>query len=552
MARFGASRVPESVVNYSLKSHLLRDRTIRPSIDPSGVYPPTRSSLVKIQNRSLWWRLKPMDDTTDRILKRMTQFDRAGLPLDGTVRSPGYPGNPAQRTSGDRMLSLSPSLSMLPSQIRAFVQNLSIDSTLDRLHLFQCSIELSAPGKKLRQLFDNSSMLPGAILTANGEFKGMISRRQFLELMSRPYSLELFTRRPIERLYALVKREILICPGQMPIVEAAMRCLQRSQHSLYEPLVVELAPNEYQLVDVQQLLVAQSHIHQLTTQLVRQRTVELDRANAEITQLNDRLQAENLRLSAEIEVTRRLQTMLLPNSQELCQIPGLEIAGFMEPADEVGGDYYDVLTHHNGRVLIGIGDVTGHGLESGVLMLMVQTAVRTLLEHDETDPAIFLDVLNRTIYKNLRRMSSDKNLSLALLEYDRGELHLSGQHEEVVVVRARGNIERIDTIDLGFPLGLEEQIDRWIDRKTIELQSGDGVVLYTDGITEAQNSAREFYGLERLCQQIERVWHSSAQDIGQAIVEDWRAHVGQHKIYDDITLLVLKQRDRAEGVGEMG
>ncbi|HBB31884.1 MAG TPA: serine/threonine protein phosphatase, partial [Cyanobacteria bacterium UBA9273] len=74
-----------------------------------------------------------------------------------------------------------------------------------------------------------------------------------------------------------------------------------------------------------------------------------------------------------------------------------EIAGFMEPASEVGGDYYDVL-YHNGTVKIGIGDVTGHGLESGVLMLMVQTAVRTLLEVNETDSKKFLDVLNRTIY----------------------------------------------------------------------------------------------------------------------------------------------------------
>ena len=436
----------------------------------------------------------------------------------------------------------STSRTMLPSQIRAFVQNLSIDSTLARLHLFEYSLELSTPGKILRKAFDNSPTLPGVILTVGHAFQGMISRRRFLELMSRPYSLELFSGRPIERLYGLVETEILICPGQMPIVEAAMKCLQRSPECLYEPVVVELSPRVYRLVDVQQLLVAQSHIHELTTQLVKERTVELDRANAEITSLNQRLRAENLRLSAEIEVTRRLQKMLLPQPTELCQIPGLEIAGFMEPAAEVGGDYYDVLTHHNGRVLIGIGDVTGHGLESGVLMLMVQTAVRTLLEHDETDPAIFLDVLNRTIYKNVRRMNSDKNLSLALLEYDRGEVHLSGQHEEILVVRANGRIERIDTLDLGFPLGLEERIDEWIDLRTIQLQSGDGVVLYTDGITEAQNAMGEFYGLERLCRQIERVWNTSAQGIGQAVVEDWRAHVGAQKIYDDITLLVLKQR----------
>jgi len=110
---------------------------------------------------------------------------------------------------------------------------------------------------------------------------------------------------------------------------------------------------------------------------VKERTAQLAEANQEISALNEKLKAENFRLSAELEVTKQLQQMILPKQEELDSIEGLDIAGFMEPADEVGGDYYDVL-QQDGRVKIGIGDVTGHGLESGVLMLMVQTAVRTL------------------------------------------------------------------------------------------------------------------------------------------------------------------------------
>ncbi|HBL61803.1 MAG TPA: hypothetical protein DDZ80_26340, partial [Cyanobacteria bacterium UBA8803] len=212
----------------------------------------------------------------------------------------------------------------------------------------------------------------------------------------------------------------------------------------------------------------------------------LEQSQKEITVLNERLKAKNLRLSSELEVTRKLQQMILPKPSELQSIPGLEIAGFMEPASEVGGDYYDVL-YHNGTVKIGIGDVTGHGLESGVLMLMVQTAVRTLLEVNETDSKKFLDVLNRTIYNNVQRMKSDKNLSLALLDYQEGTLRLSGQHEEIIVVRSGGQVERIDTIDLGFPIGLELDITDFVAQMQVQLQSGDGVVLYTDGITEAED-----------------------------------------------------------------
>ncbi|MEH2273327.1 MAG: SpoIIE family protein phosphatase [Nostoc sp.] len=106
-------------------------------------------------------------------------------------------------------------------------------------------------------------------------------------------------------------------------------------------------------------------------------------------------------MGAELEVTKRLQQMILPQPEEL-EIEGLDIAGYMEPADEVGGDYYDVL-HTDGVTTLGIGDVTGHGLESGILMVMTQTAVRTLKEIREYDSVKFLDALNRTIYKNVQR-----------------------------------------------------------------------------------------------------------------------------------------------------
>ena len=280
---------------------------------------------------------------------------------------------------------------------------------------------------------------------------------------------------------------------------------------------------------------------------VEERTVGLTKANEEITALNQLLTEENLRLNSEIEVTRKLQQMLLPKDRELSNIPELDIAGFMEPAAEVGGDYYDVLSY-NGKVKIGIGDVTGHGLESGVLMIMVQTAVRTLLANDETDPAKFLNALNRTIYDNVQRMNSDKNLTLVILDYQEGILTLSGQHEHAIVVYSGSSldkepaIELIDTIDLGFPIGLEEDIADFVAQKKVQLNPGDLVVLYTDGITEAENQQGVFYGLERLCEVVKRNWCKSAADIRQAAIADVRQHIGSHKVYDDITLVVLKKK----------
>ncbi|HAX77227.1 MAG TPA: serine/threonine protein phosphatase [Cyanobacteria bacterium UBA11372] len=273
---------------------------------------------------------------------------------------------------------------------------------------------------------------------------------------------------------------------------------------------------------------------------VKERTSELATANEEIIALNEKLKSENLRMSAELEVARQIQSMILPKSEEL-NIEGLDIAGYMEPAEEVGGDYYDVL-YTDGVVTMGIGDVTGHGLESGILMLMTQTAVRTLKEAQEYDPVKFLDTLNRTIYKNVQRMNSQKNLTLVILNYFEGRISISGQHEETLVVRKGGHIERIDTIDLGFPLGLDEDIAKLINHTTLELQPGDGVVLYTDGIPEAIDIHQNFYGLQRLCDVVSSHWHLDAEQIKQTAIEDLRRFIGKQKVFDDITLLVLKYK----------
>ena len=274
---------------------------------------------------------------------------------------------------------------------------------------------------------------------------------------------------------------------------------------------------------------------------VKKRTAELANANAQISLLNDKLKAENLRMGAELDVVRKIQQMILPKVEELNNVDGLDIAGFMEPAAEVGGDYYDVL-QTEGVVTLGIGDVTGHGLESGMLMLMTQTAVRTLKEIQESDPINFLDVLNRTIYQNVQRMDSEKNLTLAILNYSKGRVSISGQHEEILIIRADGTIESVDTIDLGMPIGLDDNIKPFIDCTSVELKPGDGMVLYTDGIPEAYNLQKKQYGIERMREVIAQNCCGTAEDIKRAIIEDVHHFIGGQKIFDDITLLVLKQQ----------
>lgn len=159
---------------------------------------------------------------------------------------------------------------------------LSLHSTLGELFLYDVTLESSYSGKEVFQAFEKNPLLPGVILTENNRFLGMISRRLFLEYMSRPYGLELFLKRPIKTLYLLTNNEPLVFPSDTLIVMAARRSLQRPPELLYEPIVVQLEPNVYRLLDVHQLLVAQSNIHEFASQLINKLYQQLEKVNQEL------------------------------------------------------------------------------------------------------------------------------------------------------------------------------------------------------------------------------------------------------------------------------
>jgi urea transport system substrate-binding protein len=295
------------------------------------------------------------------------------------------------------------------------------------------------------------------------------------------------------------------------------------------PVVVQLMADVSQWIQKAQDL--ETTLHQL-----QQATTERQRTEEALKERDARL----ARTQAEVELTRRLQTLLLPKDDELQQIIGLDIDGLMIPADQVGGDYYDVLCQGD-LIYIGIGDVTGHNLESGMVMLMVQTAVRTLVAQGETDVVTLLNVINQTIYGNVQRMGSHHNMTLVLLTYQGGQLTIGGQHETLIWIRQTGELELVDTFELGFPIGLEPDISTFAAKIQLQLQPGDVMVLYTDGISEAMNGENQQYGLERLCAVSQAHHQATAAEIRRAILDDLQRHIGPEPLQDDIALLVFKR-----------
>ena len=282
--------------------------------------------------------------------------------------------------------------------------------------------------------------------------------------------------------------------------------------------------------------------------LVVDRTSELNIVNRgladaleEIRVLNGKLANENLRLSSELEVAKKLQLMVLPGQEEINRIRDLDIACSMSPADEVGGDYYDIFQKEN-SVQLGIGDVTGHGLASGVLMLMTQTAVQTLSHTGITDMRTILTTLNRVLYNNVVRINEEKNMTLSLIDYKDHEYTVTGQHEAIILCRKDGKIEIIETDDLGIYVGMEPDISDFVNEMKIKLDKGDTMVLFTDGITEAVNEQGEQFGMERLCGAVAGNYTMAAQLLMESILAELNTFIGKAKTYDDISIIVIKQK----------
>src|SRR6478736_4702279 len=264
------------------------------------------------------------------------------------------------------------------------------------------------------------------------------------------------------------------------------------------------------------------------------RGAELVRRVAE--EASNREKAEKERLEQELEIATRIQTSILPRD---LRVENLEIAATMVPATEVGGDYYDVLPGSCGCWLA-IGDVAGHGLRPGLVMMMLQSIVAALgRENFSAAPREMVNIVNAVLYDNVRnRLRQDEHATLTLIHYfENGELVFAGAHEDLVILRAAtGRCERIET--LGTWVGATQDIADVTEDQRARLEDGDVLLLFTDGVIEAANAAGEQYGIERLCAELEAARGRTVTEIRDRLlgaVQDFLAVQN-----DDIALLVAR------------
>ena len=250
---------------------------------------------------------------------------------------------------------------------------------------------------------------------------------------------------------------------------------------------------------------------------------------------------EKERLKEELRLAREIQQGLLPHT--IPAVPGLQIATMAVPSREVGGDYFDVLALNDGRLHVIIADVTGKGMPAALLMSSIHACTHIMLpmrmELDET-----VSNINRVIYENT---PPDKFITAfaAIYDVDTGRLeYVNAGHEPPLLIRADSTIIQLEKG--GLLLGILPVLS--YERGCVQLEPGDVVVLFTDGVTEAMGQEQEEYTDHRLQSTVQQHHHRSADALLALIQADVEAFTGPVNVLsDDRTMVILKADPRPPG-----
>jgi sigma-B regulation protein RsbU (phosphoserine phosphatase) len=250
---------------------------------------------------------------------------------------------------------------------------------------------------------------------------------------------------------------------------------------------------------------------------------------------NIRLYQERLatqRLEEELNVAREIQRMLLPRN--LPHSEYFEIAAINLPSLEVGGDYYDFLELPKGLIGIAIGDIAGKGVPGAILMSNLQATGRAAAMRSTRTHHVMQELNNQLS----RTTSAEKYATFfyGILWPDKKLTFTNAGHNYPILCRYDGMIQELRKSNL--IVGVREGIP--YDEHTTALHSGDVLIFYTDGVTEAMNGDLEEFGVERLCTAIRSTANGSAEDLRNAIYETVLEFAGDRPQEDDLTLVIVK------------
>ncbi len=245
-------------------------------------------------------------------------------------------------------------------------------------------------------------------------------------------------------------------------------------------------------------------------------------------------------IDRDMRAARQIQASLLP--QSLPQLENVQLAAYNIPAFDIGGDYYDVIEIDKDHLGIAIADVAGKGIGGAMMMAVCQGVLRTRAPQEKS-PALMLSELNRVLSANLAEDMFITMLYMVLNTKTREFTFARAGHERPLLCRNCDGTRRAEPLDApGVAIGLADSdiFDAAIADVSVQLKPSDGIIVYTDGITEALNDTGDEWGLDNLLQLIQTESPKSPAALMKTVKTSLARYVGAQQQYDDMTLLALK------------
>jgi phosphoserine phosphatase RsbU/P len=237
----------------------------------------------------------------------------------------------------------------------------------------------------------------------------------------------------------------------------------------------------------------------------------------------------------ELQIAKEIQLSLLP--AQIPQFAGISLGGVCVPAHQVGGDYYDYLQRGENLLDLVIADVSGHNIGAALLMAETRTFIQARV-HGIHRASEIMNALNEFFYDDLTRAELFITMFYAIYDAKSRQLcFASAGHNPPLLWRAsNGSYERLDAD--GLILGIKRGVH--FEERRVQLRPGDVLLLYTDGITEAENTEGEFFGEERLISLFAGNHRQAPQQIIDDLLQQARLFTGTQQFNDDVSLVVLQ------------
>lgn len=359
--------------------------------------------------------------------------------------------------------------------------------------------------------FQRDATLLAVPVATDDSFEGISSRKDlFFQHLAKPFARDLYNKKPINQ---LLDHRPLVLPAEWSVHQGLAALLEHDPGLAHDCFAVTEQGRCIGIVAVADLMMT------------------ISRMQASLLETLEQLSS---RIRSEVEMARRIQHDLLPVTP--LRRNNLLLVGDLVNSTEISGDFFDLFFPSSSQTGLLVADVTGHGVQAGLVTTAAKAGLQTLLDNGVTRPEELLCGINRSILATARGQLMMTAL-IALLEHDTGRLLLaSAGHPFPWHYEAATRTWHELALEPGFPLGFDEQA-AYIEAELAFLP-GDRLLLFSDGIVEAENSAGEPFGALRFQQVLQENHHLAPEALKELLLAEARSFTGQELFDDDVTLLL--------------